>query len=621
VAATYTYFLLYAQFGFLAEVKLALPGAQVRPVLAVMALAGIAASLLAAIWLRRTTPVAAIRLGLALCLAAALLSLGARSATALGLVAAGIGAGLGLTTVGLATLLGALANPAWLGLGTGLAYWLCNVPPLFAGSPAVKVAAVTLAVLVGLAATWRLGPLLPAAPPATHRDWSARDFAGTGAVAIVAAFTALIWFDSAAFYVIQETLSLKGETWGAPAQLWRQGAAHFAGALLAGWLLRRGWLRALLPATFALFVIAFLLLLRSASLHALAAILYAVGIAVYSVTLVAYPGRWPDAAGTWPVRWRAAAVYGVAGWLGSALGIGMAQDLHRVPPWFLALAGVLIAGGWLLGRRPSAGQLAAATGGVLALLTLVTLGAAPAPESPPPAATAIARGRAVYLAEGCLHCHSQYVRPGTADELAWGPFRPLDRSARPPLIGNRRQGPDLLNVGNRRTPTWNRLHLQQPRLFNTASRMPSYAHLFAPGESRGEDLVAYLASLGAGTTTERLNAIGAWTLPSETRPIAPAAAAKLYQATCAGCHGPTGRADGPLAPRLDRPPRPLATADYAFAPAALGPEGQRQTLARLIKFGLGDTPMAGHETLTDAQLAGLVEHLATLRAAAGGGTP
>lgn len=111
----------------------------------------------------------------------------------------------------------------------------------------------------------------------------------------------------------------------------------------------------------------------------------------------------------------------------------------------------------------------------------------------------IRRGREVYIAEGCIHCHSQYVRPGTADEERWGPVRPLAESERqrPPLFGNRRQGPDLQNVGARRTAEWQRLHLQAPRAVIPGSRMPSYAHLFGPGPANdGEALLAYLASLG-----------------------------------------------------------------------------------------------------------------------------
>jgi cytochrome c oxidase cbb3-type subunit 2 len=103
--------------------------------------------------------------------------------------------------------------------------------------------------------------------------------------------------------------------------------------------------------------------------------------------------------------------------------------------------------------------------------------------------------------EGCIYCHSQYVRPATHDVAWWGPFREIDCAERPVLIGNRRQGPDLLNVGNRRSDEWQRLHLQGPREISPGSRMPSFAHLFQ--DDRGEHLVAYLSSLGRPTRAER----------------------------------------------------------------------------------------------------------------------
>ncbi len=114
-------------------------------------------------------------------------------------------------------------------------------------------------------------------------------------------------------------------------------------------------------------------------------------------------------------------------------------------------------------------------------------------------AALIQRGREVYIAEGCIHCHSQYVRPGTRDEDWWGPAGSLPEMERqhPPLFGNRRQGPDLQNVGARRGEDWLRLQLQSPRVVMPGSRMPAYAHLFGTGSaSRGDALVAYLLSLG-----------------------------------------------------------------------------------------------------------------------------
>lgn len=109
----------------------------------------------------------------------------------------------------------------------------------------------------------------------------------------------------------------------------------------------------------------------------------------------------------------------------------------------------------------------------------------------------VSRGRAVYVAEGCIHCHSQYVRPVGRDVELWGEATMPERAlgGAPVLIGNRRQGPDLANLGLRRNAGWNRLHLIEPAALTPGSRMPSYRHLFEPEDSRGEALLAYLDSL------------------------------------------------------------------------------------------------------------------------------
>lgn len=109
----------------------------------------------------------------------------------------------------------------------------------------------------------------------------------------------------------------------------------------------------------------------------------------------------------------------------------------------------------------------------------------------------IAAGREVYISEGCIHCHSQYVRPDSELDRMWGTPRDLGdiHQDNPVLAGNRRQGPDLSNVGYRRPREWNRQHLINPQAMSDVSRMPSYEHLFEEGNQRGEWLLDYLASL------------------------------------------------------------------------------------------------------------------------------
>lgn len=118
-------------------------------------------------------------------------------------------------------------------------------------------------------------------------------------------------------------------------------------------------------------------------------------------------------------------------------------------------------------------------------------------EEPVRGGDSVALGRQVYVSEGCIHCHSQYVRPVGQDQVLWGESTSVERALaqEPVLIGNRRQGPDLANVGQRRSSGWNRLHLMEPSALVQGSRMPSYRYLFEPGDERGEALLVYLSTL------------------------------------------------------------------------------------------------------------------------------
>jgi cytochrome c oxidase cbb3-type subunit II len=110
------------------------------------------------------------------------------------------------------------------------------------------------------------------------------------------------------------------------------------------------------------------------------------------------------------------------------------------------------------------------------------------------------RGRAIYIREGCLYCHSQQVRDPayTTDvERGWGtrPTVPADYVYdRPHLLGTMRTGPDLINVGQRLPDLdWHLIHLYDPRALVDWSIMPAYPYLFAlraPGDVRtGERLI------------------------------------------------------------------------------------------------------------------------------------
>lgn len=579
-AATYVYFLLFAQFALLALAERAGQAAHLRSVMAAMGAGGLIGAAAAARLFAAERARAQLMAGFACCAVVAPLATVAGSTAAWTAVAGAVGLGLGALTVVLAASLRAAAGGGALGrcvgVGTGAAYAFCNLPPVFAADPRAQAWIAAAAAAVGALAATRL-----AAPGRDPLEAPS----GPGLARWVVALTALVWMDSAVFYVIQRTPALRAATWEGSGTLLANAAVHLAAGVAAGWLLDRGWRYAPALAGIGLLVAASLMLagwLPSAG----AGWLYVAGVSLYSVALVYVPAALARAGS-------AALVFGVAGWVGSALGIGMAQDLAQVPVWFAgaALAAVVTA----LGTRR-----AAAAG--VALLALAAAPRGAAADDP------VARGREVYIREGCIHCHSQYVRPHVAlDVERWGPATQLDEllAQRPPLPGNRRQGPDLANVGNRRSPEWNRLHLREPRAVSPGSRMPSYAHLFAGVDSDGDALVAYLASLGADTIPERLEQVAGWR-PAPGTVADPARARALFLRLCANCHGPEGRGDGPLAARLSvRPP------DWPREGARRTPAGPDAALARarLVKFGLPGSPMAGHEYLSYADVVGLAEHV------------
>jgi cytochrome c oxidase cbb3-type subunit 2 len=584
VAATYVYFLLFAQFALLALATQAGEAAALRALMGAMGAGGLVGAAVAAGRHDATRVRSWLLAEFVLCaLAAQLATLASGRAAWFGVFAL-VGWALGALTVTLAANLRAALGAARLGLGiglgTGVAYALCNVPFVFTAEPRTQAWFAAAAALAGAMAAMRL----------TAGGESAAPVSRGGLARWVVALTALVWMDSAVFYVIQQTPELRAQTWVGEGKLWANALVHLVAGVAAGAALDAGWRRA--P------VVAGMALLAAASLMLAGVLpasgpgwLYVAGVSFYSVALVHVPASTGRAS-------VAAVIYGVAGWIGSALGIGMAQDLARVPVGFVALAAVAVVVA-LGGKR-------AATLAVVALgLFGATRGAA--------ADELVLRGREVYIREGCIHCHSQYVRPHAAlDVERWGPATDLAKllEQKPPLPGNRRQGPDLANVGNRRSAEWNRLHLRAPRVVSPGSRMPSYAHLFdGRDDSDGEALVAYLASLGAETMAERLTQIAAWrparaVLPDEAR------ARRLFAKLCVGCHGPNGRGDGALAAQLSVRPPDWTREGWRRVPGGAEVE---EALARIIKFGVPGTPMAGHEYLPDEDVVGLARAVLELR--------
>lgn len=106
-----------------------------------------------------------------------------------------------------------------------------------------------------------------------------------------------------------------------------------------------------------------------------------------------------------------------------------------------------------------------------------------------------AKGRLVYIANGCNTCHTQYVRPVKADlAMNLGPVSvPGDYVYdKPHLFGSNRTGPDLMWVGSRTNAQWNLQHLIDPQKIVPGSIMPKYDYL---SNDDLNNLVAYLMSL------------------------------------------------------------------------------------------------------------------------------
>jgi cytochrome c oxidase cbb3-type subunit 2 len=416
-------------------------------------------------------------------------------------------------------------------------------------------------------------------------------------------FTALVWLDSAAFFIIQNIPTLKAGTWQGSAHLWANGCLHLTAALAAAWFLRRRGLSFLLSAAFLALGSACLLLLDP-TLAGLASVLYPVGVSLYSVALVAYPSLIAPASSVAERGRQAGWIYALAGWCGSVMGIGMGQNLGYVPPAFVLAAGAVVllpALFSLLEKRKREMALALVT-----LLAAVSIEKALVVAHNTPPLTQIERGRRVYISEGCINCHSQYIRPNSPDVLLWGPAGSLEqlRHERPPLIGNRRQGPDLSEIGGRRSPLWLKAHFFNPPEVSGASIMPPFAFLFRDG--RGDDLVAYLQSLHGPGTTEHQAAEKLWH-PSFSA-VAKADASDgepLFHRNCATCHSADGRTRQTWKSGFTRLPPDLATGPFTHLPPTDSKAQRMDRLAQIAKFGIPGTDMPGHEYLSDRDIASI----------------
>ncbi len=193
-----------------------------------------------------------------------------------------------------------------------------------------------------------------------------------------------------------------------------------------------------------------------------------------------------------------------------------------------------------------------------------------------------AAGRATYIANGCVYCHSQSVRTIDWDLGAERIAQAGDYVADYPiLLGSQRTGPDISQSGGEHPDDWHLAHFINPRYTRTLSLMPPFEFL---GPAKLDNLIRYVQSLGFKDADKRMarqlywkaeavkayeagpDANVAWLnthIPQGWRevpnpyPTSEAGLArghKIYQDFCLGCHGPVGDGMGPAQPWIYPPP-------------------------------------------------------------------
>jgi cbb3-type cytochrome oxidase cytochrome c subunit len=175
-----------------------------------------------------------------------------------------------------------------------------------------------------------------------------------------------------------------------------------------------------------------------------------------------------------------------------------------------------------------------------------------------------ARGRQIYVREGCFYCHTQFNR---LQDRGYGPLVHAGDYVyeTPHQLGTARTGPDLTNEGGRFPSEWQKAHLVEPRAVKPGSIMPSFSYL---SDRDMNDLVAFIQTMGNKRMPEKYVEA-----PDEYRDTTEAGRALLsrkhvvtnasasanagrgiFTQNCAACHGIEARGNGPNSISLEKKP-------------------------------------------------------------------
>jgi hypothetical protein len=214
----------------------------------------------------------------------------------------------------------------WCGLGTGLAYALCNQPFVFETTLNGKIITGAVAAGIGLLASFRMRST-------QLKRSSLPDYAFRAAAGWVTVLFVLVFLDTLVFFVIQNSASLRQLSWETPLVLQGNAFVHLCAAFVAGMVMDQRW-----PGVSAL--VALLLIIASAIVLGLhiehfpkARMLYVAAVSIYSTILIHLAAR-----GSSPTF--AAVLFAVSGWLASglALWLAIATEARRVPAFVIVLA-------------------------------------------------------------------------------------------------------------------------------------------------------------------------------------------------------------------------------------------------------------------------------------------
>jgi cytochrome c oxidase cbb3-type subunit 2 len=219
----------------------------------------------------------------------------------------------------------------------------------------------------------------------------------------------------------------------------------------------------------------------------------------------------------------------------------------------------------------------------------------------------LAKGRAIYMREGCWYCHSMYLRPTAGEDRRWGPVSEFGEYAYdlPHLFGTRRIGPDLTRVGGKYGDDWHAAHYFDPRVIVPDSTMPKFTWFFrketAAGKrvlnDDGKAVVAFVQNIGMNKGKWR-DAFSYQIAQRGSSSIETAASLghgkSVYERRCAGCHGEKGDGKGPAATNVVFTialPRDFTAGVYKFRTTPTGSVPLDSDIYRTITVGVRGTAM------------------------------